>query len=218
MSAYVDIEPGMSLKVSPPGDPLGVAYESTVRSVVSSGLRLGLPHRDGVSMEIEPGDRLMMFAIVRGRVYRFQAQVRLVEVDEDVFVIEMPRAAERTERRQFYRLVTRIVPRRASLLNDEGEEVQRLQTVILDLSGGGVLLQSKEFAEAGSRLRLVFELDGDPLDMDIAALVLSCIRPSSNAQQYRLHCQFLELSKAEMERLVRFIYRQQVALRRKGVI
>ena len=111
-----------------------------------------------------------------------------------------------------------IAPRRCALLDDAGAETQQLHGVILDLSGGGILLQATDFVAPGSRLRLVFELEGDPLEMDVAAIVLSGNRAASNARQFRMHCQFLELNKDEMERLVRFIYRQQVALRRKGVI
>lgn len=218
MPAYVDLQPGTRIKVSPPGDPLGSAYEATVRSVMPGGLRLGLPRRDQDVLEVKPGDHLTMFTVLQGRVYRFAANVRMAEVDSDSFVVDPPLEAERTERRQFYRLVTRIVPRRAGRLDDAGKEVQQLQSVILDLSGGGVLLQTREFVPVGSRLRLVFEMEGDPLEMDIAALVLSSTRPATNAQHYRLHCQFLEPNQNEIERLVRFVYRQQAELRRKGVI
>ena len=218
MPAYVDLQPGTRIKVSPPGDPLGVSYEATVRSVLPSQLRLGLPRRDGEVLEVSPGDQLTMFTTLHGRVLRFKANIRLVEVENDSFFIETPREAEQTERREFYRLPVRIVPRRAAILDDTGDEVQPVQVVILDLSGGGAMLQSREFVAAGARLRLVFELEGDPLDMDLATLVLSCSRPQSNAQHYRLHCQFLEPNRFELERLIRYVYRQQAELRRKGVI
>lgn len=218
MAAFVDLEPGVRLKVSPPGDPLGAAFEAAVRSVMPNGLRLGMPRREQEVMEVQPGDHLTMFTVVHERVYRFSIQVRMVEVENDSFVIDLPREAEKTERRQFYRLVTRITPRRASRLDDAGNEVQPLQIVILDLSGGGALLQSREFVPQGARLRLVFELEGEPLEMDIAALVLSVVRPSMNAQHYRVHTQFLEPNRLEIERLVRFVYRQQAEMRRKGVI
>ena len=218
MTGYVDLQPGTRIKVSPPGDPLGAAYEATVRSVMPNALRLGMPRREKDVMEVHPGDHLTMFTTIHGRVYRFAVDVRLAEVEHDSFVIDPPQEAERTERRQFYRLVTRIVPRRASRLDDGGKEVQPLQAVILDISGGGALLQAREFVPAGSRLRLVFELEGDPLEMDIAALVLNTSRPATTAQHYRVHCQFLEPNQSEIERLVRYVYRQQAELRRRGVI
>ena len=180
MPAYIDLQPGTRIKVSPPGDPLGVSYEATVRSVLPSQLRLGLPRRDGEVLEVSPGDQLTMFTTLHGRVLRFKANIRLVEVENDSFFIETPREAEQTERREFYRLPVRIVPRRAAILDDTGDEVQPVQVVILDLSGGGAMLQSREFVAAGARLRLVFELEGDPLDMDLATLVLSCSRTASS--------------------------------------
>ncbi len=218
MAGYVDLQPGTRIKVSPPGDPLGAAYESVVRAVMPNALRLGMPRREQEVLEVQPGDHLTMFTVLHGRVYRFGVSVRLSEVDTDSFVVDPPLEAERTERRQFYRLVTRIVPRRTARLDDAGKEVQPIQSVILDLSGGGVMLQTREFVPAGCRLRIVFELEGDPLEMDIAALVLNTNRPASNAQHYRVHCQFLEPNQSEIERLVRFVYRQQAELRRRGVI
>lgn len=218
MASYVDLQPGTRIKVSPPGDPLGASYEATVRATLPSQLRLGLPRREHEVLEVQPGDQLTMFTTVHGRVFRFKTSVRLIEVDNDSMFIDTPREAEQTERREFYRLPVRIVPRLAARLDDAGNEVQPIQSVILDLGGGGVMLQSREFVAAETRLRLVFELEGDPFDMDIAALVLSCARPSSNAQHYRLHCQFLEPNRHELERLIRYVYRQQAELRRKGVI
>ena len=218
MPAYVDLQPGTRIKVSPPGDPLGASYEATVRAALPAQLRLGLPRREHEVLAVEPGEQLTMFTTLHGRVLRFKAQVRLVEVDNDSFIIDTPREAEQTERRAFYRLPVRIVPRFVSRLDDAGNEVQAVQAVILDLSGGGAMLQSREFVAAGTRMRLAFELDGDPFDLDIAVLVLSCSRPTSSAQHYRLHCQFLEPNRVEMERLIRFVYRQQAELRRKGAM
>lgn len=214
---FIDLLPGTRVKVSSPGDPLGAAYEATVRSVMPSSVRLGMPRLEGETLEVEAGDTVTMFTTLYGRVYRFSANVRLIEVDNDSFIIDTPREAERTERRQFYRLVTRIVPRRAAVLDDEGSEVASLRAVILDISGGGALLQSAEEVAVGSRLRLVFELEGDPVEMDIASLVLSVYRPPTQ-QQFRVHCQFLEPNRSEIERLVRYVYRLQAELRRRGVI
>lgn len=208
----------MRLKVSPPGDPLGAAYEATVRSVMPSSLRLGMPRRDDEMLEVQPGDALTLFTTLHSRVYRFHATARMVEVENDSFIIDAPREAERTERRHFYRLATRIVPRRVSLLDDDGKQAGVLHAVILDLSGGGALLQSREEAPVGGRIRIAFELEGEPLEMDMAALVLSSVAPGQFAQHFRLHCQFLEPNRSEIERLVRYVYRQQAELRRKGVI
>lgn len=208
----------MNLKVSPPGNPLGVSYESTVRAALPSMLSISMPRRDGEVLPVEPDDQLTMFTVTQGRVFRFHAQVRLVEADSESFFIDLPVDVERTERREFFRLVTRITPRLAVRLDDAGHEAQVLQAVILDLSGGGTMLQSREFVAAGSRLRLVFGLEGDPFDLDLAALVLSCNRPTVQAQHYRLHCQFMEPNRSDVERLVRWVYREQSELRRKGVI
>ncbi len=219
MSSFIDLKPGTRLNVTPPGDPAGATYECTVRQVTGGGMRLSVPRRDGAVLEVEPGDALQMFTMLHGRVYRFRASVRLVEAgDADSIVVDLPSEAERTERRAFYRLVTRIVPRVAVVLDDAGDEVQPVNAVVLDISGGGMLLQVREAIPSGARLRIVMELEGEPLELEMLVQALSVQRPSLSAQHYRVNCEFIEADRRDRERVVRYIYRQQVEMRRRGVI
>lgn len=220
MPEFIDLRPGMRILVSPPGDALAAAFEATIRQVSASGVRISTPQREGEALEAHPGQRLMLFLTLHGRTYRFSTRVRLVDLElSDSLVLDTPSEVQQTERREFFRLVTRITPRLVAILDDEGEEVERLKAQILDLSGGGAQLQTETPIPVGAKVRLAFDLEGEALEIDAIAEVRSHKAPASRAKKsFRVHCQFSEIARTDVERIVRFIHREQVEMRRKGVI
>jgi c-di-GMP-binding flagellar brake protein YcgR len=219
MPEFIDLKPGMRVMVSPPGDALAAAYESTIRQVTSGGVRISTPVRDSEPLEVHPGQRLMLFMTLHGRTYRFTSRVRLMDdLAADGVLLEPPSEVQQTERREYFRLVTRITPRKLALLDDEGAEVERVPAVILDLSGGGAQVQTEAAVPAGARVRIAFGLDDDPLDIDAVAEVRGLKAPGQHSKYYRVHLQFSEIARTDVERIVRYIHRQQVEMRRKGVM
>jgi c-di-GMP-binding flagellar brake protein YcgR len=215
---YVDLQPGTRVNVAPPDGDLGAAYAATVRSVSENAIRLTMPERDDEFLTIDAGDSITVFTSLHGQIYRFTTRVRLMETSPtEGLVIEPPTEAEKNERRTFYRLLTRIEPRYAAEVRRE-EEVRLQNNVILDISGGGLQMQTTSRLEPGARVHLVFSLDGDPLEMEVSIDILTAHEPSRGGRFYRVHGRFAGVPRSEVERLVRYVYRQQVELRRKGVL
>lgn len=216
---YVDLRPGTRVNVAPPDGDLGASFEATVRSVTDNAIRLTMPERGEDVLSIDAGQPITLFTSLHGQVYRFSTKVRLIETAPvEGLVIEPPAEAEKNERRTFYRLMTRIVPRYAAQVVKDGVERPLSENVILDISGGGLQMQTLTRLEPGSRLHIVFALDGDPLEMEVTLDVLTVNPPVRGGRFYRLHGRFASVPRSEVERLVRYVYRQQVELRRKGVL
>lgn len=216
---YVDLSPGTRVSVVPAYGDSGAAYEAIVRSVSEVDIRISMPQRDQEFLAIDAGEPLTLSTSVRGQVYRFPSRVRLVEESpSEGLVIEPPVEAEQDERRSYYRLLTRIVPRYAAVLGRADAEVPLKTCVILDISGGGLQMQSLTRLDVGARLHLVFALDGDPLEVDLYTDVLSVRPPSRGGQYHRVHGRFVAAPRAEVERLIRYVTRQQIERRRKGLL
>jgi c-di-GMP-binding flagellar brake protein YcgR len=216
--AFIDLRPGMNVHIMPNTGSLTNAYESVIRQVGDQGIRIDHPKQGDTLMELTPGDDIAVFVQSGGRIYRLSSRVRLIEqVPLDAVVIEHPTEADYSERRQFYRLLTTIEPRYAARIGAEGEELERLDVRILDISGGGLQLHVRRWVPVGSRLRLVFGLDDDPQEVDIFTTVLSVVRSGTSNSVYRVHCRFVDLPRTERERMVRFIFRKQIDFRKKGV-
>lgn len=219
MAAYVDLRPGTRVNVIPPGDALGAAFEAVVRSVSENAIRVSMPKRNAETLRVEPGTAITLFTSLHGQVYQFATTVRLLEtVPLEGLILDPPREAVRHDRRGYYRLVTRIEPRYVTTMTHDQPETVLRENVILDLSGGGLQMQTLGPVEAGHRLHLVFALEGDPLEVEAFADVLSARQPERGRRHVTVHGKFIDMPRAEAERIVRYVYRQQVELRKKGVL
>lgn len=219
MAGFIDLVPGLPLQVFREGNLAEEPYDAAVRSVSATAIHLSGPKRKEERMQVAPGDRLVIMAAYNGQMFRFNCAVRLVEtVPLDTIVLSAPDEAVNIERRGFYRLFTRVEPRYAARVDHKMNELQTLNSVvIMDISGGGLQMQTREWIPTGSRLRLIFALEDDPLEFDLVMVALSVQRPD-RMQSYRVHCGFLDVATADVERVVRHVFRQQVAMRRKGAI
>lgn len=219
MAGYIDLVSGLPLQVFREGNLTEEPYEAAVRSVSKTAIHLTGPKRKDERLDVQSGERLIVMAAFNGQMFRFACTVRQVEtVPVDTVVLAPPDEAMNIERRGFYRLFTRVDPRYSARVDHKMTELQRLTAVvIMDISGGGLQLQTREWVPTGSLLRLIFALDDDPLEFDLTMVALSVQRPD-RMQSYLVHCGFLDVATADVERVVRHVFRQQAAMRRKGAI
>ena len=112
----------------------------------------------------------------------------------------------RIQRRDDVRMRVELPPISAVRLSLTGKPVGLLGLQVIDLSAGGIRLQSSEILRAGERLRIVLRLDdGDPLTPIVEMLV-----PGHAAQG-----RFEMLTEADRRRIVQYVYRQELAERRR---
>ncbi len=216
---HVDLRPGTRVNVVRANGDLEAAYQAAVRSVSQDAVRLTMPQREGEFLPVDAGESVTLFTSVQGQIYRFPTHVRMVEVSpSEGLVVEPPTEAEKSERRSYYRLITRIAPRYIAVIGRDGAETPLQDSVILDLSGGGLQMQSLSQPDPGARLHVIFPLEGDPVEMDVCAELLSVRPPARGGRYHRLHGRFVGIPRAEVERLIRYVTRQQIELRRKGVL
>lgn len=216
MPAYVDLRPGQRISVLRGADGLGVAYDSTIRHVAPVSMRIDTPHTEGGAIEFEPGDEIMIMVDMHGRLYTFASRVQRPEPGADSLIIDRPSIVQQSERRQFFRLAVSIRPKYAAVLDTHGGERRRLEAIMLDLSGGGSQLRTKQRIDVGNRVHLVFPLGGEEFEADLTAVTAS----ESQAQapwMYRANGRFVGLPRSMQEHFIRYIFRQQVELLQRGV-
>ncbi|MCC7371218.1 MAG: PilZ domain-containing protein [Chloroflexi bacterium] len=115
--------------------------------------------------------------------------------------------ASRLQRREDVRALVDMPPISAVRLGLTGRPQGLLGVRVVDLSAGGIRMQTDEMLRAGQRLRLVLRLDdGDPITPTVEVLV-----PGTTAQG-----RFDPLGEVERRRVVQFVYKQEVAARRRA--
>lgn len=218
----------MRLSIPAPDGALSANFDSTVRRIDRRGLLMDVPRRGDEDLTLNAGDEVTLFTQVHGRM--FHLETRVIEADLQV-LLEEPQEAKRTERREFYRLMTSIESSLVELLPvelpsaerdgvgeslapDELPEPELIEAVIVDLSGGGVRLRTSKALEPGRLLRLTFEPDGEP--MTVVAEVVRSI-PAETRRRAALQCRFKDIARRDQDRLVRFIFEKQREYSKRGV-
>jgi len=218
MTGYIELRPGQHVTVQHSGAPPEDAYVARVRGVGSMQVRLEPPRRAGERMPLAPGDEVVLLIESQQKLFTCESQViEVIDLPVEMVTIRRPQAADHAERREYYRLPTSIQPRYLGLTNDDQEELGRIDAVLMDLSGGGLQLRSKQPVEIGALLRVIFMLDGDPVDLDVTIQALSVL-PEVRTPQYRIRGTYVRLPRHMQERLIRFIFREQVERLKRGVV
>ena len=218
MPSYIDFSPGQRIRVVNNSGTREATYESVVRHISDDGMRIDHPRRDGQRLELWPEDELQLAVELHGRLYTFMSAVRAVEeVPAEIVTIDLPEEVDHQERRNFFRLITRIEPRYTAVTNAEGAELELLDATILDISGGGMQLLSKQPVEVGARIRVIFPLAVDSVEADVIVLALS-VQHDGRRSAYRINTRFADLPREIQERIIRFVFSAQLELLKKGVL
>jgi hypothetical protein len=111
----------------------------------------------------------------------------------------------RLQRRDDVRMRVELPPISAVRFSATGKPLGLLGLTVVDLSAGGIRLQTIEMLRAGERLRIMLRLDeGDPITPIVEILV-----PGTTVQG-----RFEVISEADRRRIVQYVYRQELAERR----
>ena len=216
MSDFIDLKPGLRVDVMPQRSTPSISYESEIRHVAEDVLRIDHPRHSDQAMEARPGDELTLLVQLHGRMYTFVTRVReVLDIPIEAMVLDRPTEVRQGERRQFYRLLTNIVPDQAILTSAEGEESRQLRVRILDLSGGGVQLRMTQSAPVGAHIRLTFPLEGDPVNVDIEVLALVTQDLLRLRSFYRVNGIFVGMERSVQEQIIRYIFSQQRLIRQR---
>lgn len=219
MAQFVDVVAGKRLQVMPRGSGRLVTYDTVVRRVDEHEMRIDWPRTHGESLPAAPGDELMLVLQQHSRAYAFDCRVlRVIDAPSEALVVTRPQEVHSRERREHYRLMTSIVPAICAVLDWNGQEIRHIEAKILDLGGGGLHLLVREQVPIGSNLRLVFGLGDGEVDVDASIVALAVADPEVRGSSYRVNAKFIDLTRFMQERIVRYVYREQIAvMQRKAV-
>ncbi|MCC6237088.1 MAG: PilZ domain-containing protein [Dehalococcoidia bacterium] len=220
--AFVTLPRGLRVAVTAaPGlEPLDAVVRAIGRDTITLGM-LDLPE-DAATLV---GVRVGIAAQVHGRRYELDATVRAIEAAPPGLVVSMPTEARRSQRRSFYRLNVSIEARGhwvegAAAEDDADAEELDLprhsldSARLLDISGGGSLVRTRQPVPIGALVTLWFTLEAGTPPVEIRARV-KAVRLEERTHAYRLNTEFEGIARRTQEQIVRFIFQQQTLLSRR---
>jgi uncharacterized protein (TIGR02266 family) len=103
------------------------------------------------------------------------------------------------------------VPLRVQVVRSEGSRID----YAINLSPGGLCVQTQQPSPPGTRLELRFELDPDEPPLRLRAEVAWCVQEEERAEGMRyseMGLRFVEVSRADADAIERFVLRNRKPL------
>ena len=134
-------------------------------------------------------------------------------------VVELTSELKRIQRRDFFRMPCMINMRYSILKYDGSAGIEKSQwsdSVILDISGGGIRFSDKKPIEQGIFLMVHFILNVNDTEevFDLLGCVVNCEK-SPDETRYFIRIKFIFEKIADREKIVRYVFEQERRIRRR---
>ncbi|MEW5993426.1 MAG: flagellar brake protein [Candidatus Zixiibacteriota bacterium] len=232
------------IKIVVGSTPAAGGYLARVEDVTDYGFIISLPDFVGGEEVLHDDCEVTVYVARSDAVYQFNSRAQRVTWEgQTVYLIQQPRSAQRLQRRRFARidffekidiaLVPHLEGRAGGL-----DEPAWQPAAIINLSGGGVLIRLNDEIRDGDRLLLRIAFFPDNELPEVIAGV--CRRAFLHRRQYYAGIEFVKddrlmdnftedelaalpesirhFDQSAQNRLVAYVFRQQVQLRKKGLI
>ena len=190
-------------------------YTSRIEDVEADHLVVAMP-MDEKRRPILPekGEKLYGLAVGEGCRYRFFT-IYLDKAAQPIPVwkISRPEVVERQQNRSFVRVAVTL-PIKFRSVDDEGKLGEEQEAYTLDLSGSGVSFVWKEPIPPNHKAALEINNLPEIGTLQIMARVVRCVQLEPKTRGYHMGMHFLNLPRATMNKLVRYIFvlqREQLA-------
>ncbi|HEY8490593.1 MAG TPA: PilZ domain-containing protein [Dehalococcoidia bacterium] len=165
-----------------------------------------------------PGRHVAVHASQDGRDYVFDTEVLgLADGAPPRLRLAVPARVFPFERREYYRLPKVLRPAAAGVLDAAGNTARVLDPVVVDIGGGGLRFLEDRPVPAGSTVWLELPLTGPADAVHVQAEVVAARGPEPHEPRHSMSARFVGLSPADRQRILRFVFQQQVELRRSAL-
>ncbi|MBI4300303.1 MAG: PilZ domain-containing protein [Chloroflexi bacterium] len=215
----------VELELAQSADGGSALVPSRVRQADGRTIDVAVSTREGAPVNVPVGASMRLWHKQMGETYSVRAKVAgRVAAPIPVYRLELTGEWERMQRRNAVRLSVGISPLEAWLLR-EGAEPQRVDVLIDDLSIGGAFIRWRqtdvldESEPETSRLKLRFDLGDGQEPMELTGVFRRrVIQEKFGRKQYRVGVEFEDMERRQEDRIMRFIFRQELERKRKGIL
>ncbi len=198
------------------------SYVTKVLEELEHGLKVYAPSFRGTILPIPPGERLQVHFSSQASHYEYECEIleRFPGPIPTILVSRPDESMKRVQRRSFFRLGAnvplKIEPR--APIPGTPPPGPASSGVTVNLSGGGLLMESPELYPEGALLDLALEIpDGSPPAMARCEVIRDAGRASPGARAtWFLAVEFLQLDDDAQDRITRYIYLLQRAIQDGG--
>ena len=198
------------------------SHVTSVEDVSEEGITILTPMKNLRTRSFARGTVVHAAYVHQRRRWRFLTEFTGTGLDGPLSVLSMPAEIEDADQRGTFRLQTAVKPISIYRLVVDAEsasldEPQTLQGTIVDLSEGGACFTTRQVASVGERLGIHAELP-ESGQIHARVRVTGVEEPRDGNRNRRVHCQFLDISQRDRDRIARYLMRRQLEMRRRGLL
>ncbi|MGE5328626.1 MAG: flagellar brake protein [Deltaproteobacteria bacterium] len=221
-----DIKIGANFEIAlfKEGEKPSKSYPVKVQNILDDKkIEFDAPFSQGQMISFQINTIIEAFTTTQEGIFSFRAKVieRTVRNNIPVIVIKPEAELEKKQRRAYFRLpFTCNIRYRKYKLPIFGEnDLQFKTTTTIDISGGGICFQTEEKLDAEEFYECVIILDKDK-DIEINTVGKPvCIVKENDADKFwKIGMKFERISETAREKIINFIFQEQLKLRRKGLV
>lgn len=191
------------------------SFPSRVEEVGADRLVIAAPLNKGLPLHVEDGHYLVVKVVIDKVPYLFSSSLLAKRSGAvALWEIAMPYGPKKVQQRNYVRLDV-MLPVTVYVPDAQGRE-KSLRAVTKDLSGGGALVVLRERLTEGVKCFLVLEVpDSEPVRT--AGEIVRIDQPQADSKVYWTAVKFIGLPESDRDAIIRFIFKKQLELKRKGL-
>ncbi len=151
---------------------------------------------------------------------KFFFQATILEVkSKGIYRIKIRRTTriKKIQQRNFYRLSCNLPATKEHLLNEGNEErCINEECVTENISGGGIGVLCNYSHNVGDVVNVAINSDG--IILNTKGEVVRILKSNNHDYKYTIGVKFLEIDDSKREEIIKFIFREQRKLRKKGLM
>ena len=214
------LAPGLTLRLAVSRREDAEFLVTRLEDVSDAAIEVLTPMRKLRTTTIPVGTRVHAAYVYQRKRWRFNTQVTGVSTDGSLLFLGLPDDIQCSERRSTFRLETSIKPQSLYRLVIDPEDLPEdpapnIDGTVVDLSEGGLCLSTPARLISGERLGIQASL-GEGHEFTARMQVTGVDDPPSGHRNRRVHCRFTDISRADRERVAKFLMRRQLEMRRRG--
>jgi c-di-GMP-binding flagellar brake protein YcgR len=187
-------------------------YYSRVEEVSDSEITVVEPYGQGFYLPRNYQQLYKGRVVLDNCAYLFKTKlIRYIDGFIPLWVMAMPVEIRRDQLRNFVRLPIHVDV--TIVLLAEGNEGEPISTITQNISGSGVGVVLKEPLPLRSKVKVVLPLDYDVVEAE--GEVVRVVAPEPNYDKQAIGINFTNIKESSRKIIIRYIFRKQVARRKK---
>lgn len=203
-------------------DPAKGVYSSRVDEVLDDRLAVAWPTVGGLPVEARVGSKVRVDCISGQAITRLLTEVLGRQRDPiPVLWVAIPDKIIRIQRRQFVRLDISVGVKFGILWAPEpfdGPTPIMFEVKTRDISGGGLALVTEIRLMPKTQLDMVIDLPEKRISAVGEVVQIHQVETDGEISRYWLGVRFIGIDKSDREFIIKFIFREQIERRRRGLL